>query len=151
MSPFQTSAGRSSTRASDGSEIERLAGFSRAARYGGLIAVSGTTANGPDGLVVHPGDTYAQTRTALTIGLEMIATLGGSRESVIRTRVMLTPDADWERASAAHRDLFGDVLPANSMFRVHSLIGEGYLVEVEIDAMATDPAEGRAAGQEAVG
>jgi enamine deaminase RidA (YjgF/YER057c/UK114 family) len=126
-----------STRHSDGSAWEKLAGYSRAARVGDTIAVSGTTATGSDGAALFPGDTYAQAENAIARGLAAISALGGSDEGVIRTRVMLAPAADWEAASRAHADLLGSIAPANSMYFVHALIGDEFLVEVEIDAIAT--------------
>ncbi len=116
------------TRVKDGSGWEEQAGYSRAARQGDLIAVSGTTADGPDA--------YAQTLDALRRGVAAVEALGGRRETVFRTRLLLTPDADWEQAARAHAEVLGDVAPANSTYVVNALIGEGFLVEVEIDAKA---------------
>ncbi|TKK91751.1 hypothetical protein FDA94_01865 [Herbidospora galbida] len=116
------------TRFKDGSGWEEQAGYSRAAREGDLIAVSGTTADGPDA--------YAQTLEALRRGVAAVEALGGSRDTVFRTRLLLTPDADWEQAARAHAEVLGDVAPANSTYVVNALIGEGFLVEVEIDAKA---------------
>nr|WP_218008120.1 DUF885 family protein [Herbidospora sakaeratensis] len=116
------------TRIKDGSGWEEQAGYSRAAREGDLIAVSGTTADGPDA--------YAQTLDALRRGIAAVEALGGSRETVFRTRLLLTPEADWEQAARAHAEVLGDVAPANSTYVVNALIGAGFLVEVEIDAKA---------------
>lgn len=60
--------------------------------------------------------------------------LGGGPQDVIRSRIYLTPDADWEGAVRAHVELLGTVAPANTTLRVAGLIGDDYLVEVELDA-----------------
>jgi enamine deaminase RidA (YjgF/YER057c/UK114 family) len=109
----------------DGREEEK-AGYSRAVRRFGHIAVSGTTAEG--------AGTYEQTLAALTRALDGVRALGGSAEDVIRTRIYLTPNADWEAASRAHAEVLRGVAPANTMLHVAGLIGDGYLVEVEVDA-----------------
>ena len=118
----------------DGTGWETAAGYSRAARRGSRILVSGTTATGPDGGALHPGDSYGQTIAALGRALQAVEELGGSAEDVVRTRLFLSPDADWAAASRAHAELLGHVAPANTTLYVHRIIGEGFLVEVEVDA-----------------
>ncbi|WP_432839899.1 DUF885 family protein [Dactylosporangium sp. CA-092794] len=128
--------GEPPARFRDGGGWETDAGYSRAAREGDAIAVSGTTAHGPDGAALHPGDTYAQTAECLRRAIAAAERLGGARTSVLRTRLLLAPAADWREAARAHADLLGDVAPANSTYVVGGLIGEGFLVEVELDARA---------------
>jgi enamine deaminase RidA (YjgF/YER057c/UK114 family)/ketosteroid isomerase-like protein len=122
----------------DGAGWEEQAGYSRAARQGSAIAVSGTTAHGPDGSALYPGDTYAQTAECLRRAVAAVEELGGARTSVLRTRLLLAPAADWREASRAHAEALGDVAPANSTYVVGSLIGPDFLVEVEVDAEAVD-------------
>jgi enamine deaminase RidA (YjgF/YER057c/UK114 family) len=122
------------TRYHSGTGWEREAGYARAVRRGRRIAVSGTTSNGPDGAGAFAGDTHAQTLQAFTLALKAVVALGGQAADVIRTRVYLAPGADWQAAARAHRELFGDIPPANTTLYVGSLIGDGYLVEVEVDA-----------------
>ena len=112
----------------DGRGFEKKAGYSRAVRRGSRIHVSGTTAADPT------ADTYGQTLQALDQALAAIVELGGAKGDVVRTRVMLTPEADWSGAARAHVQVLGTVAPANTMVYVSGLIGEGYLVEVELDA-----------------
>ena len=113
---------------------QEIAGYARAARRGSRIAVSGTTSSGPDGGVLHPGDTYRQTAEAIAKGLRAVEALGGTAADVLRTRVYLGPGASWEDAAGAHREAFDAIRPANTMLFVAALIGEGLLVEVELDA-----------------
>lgn len=123
----------------DGTGWEASAGYSRAARSGCCIAVSGTTDHGQDGAVAHPGDTYAQAVAVMNRGVAAAAALGARLEDVTRTRLLLTPDADWEAAARAHAEVFGAVSPANTTVIVAGLIGEGFLIEVEIDACVGMP------------
>ncbi|HEV2216662.1 MAG TPA: Rid family hydrolase [Candidatus Dormibacteraeota bacterium] len=112
----------------DGRGWERKAGYSRAVRRGSRIHVSGTTA------ADSTADTYAQTLQALEQALAAVEELGGTKADVTRTRVMLTPEADWTGAARAHAQVLGEVAPANTMLYVAGLIGDGYLVEVEVEA-----------------
>jgi enamine deaminase RidA (YjgF/YER057c/UK114 family) len=115
----------------DGRGWEEKAGYSRAVRRGSRIHVSGTTAADAS------KDTYGQTRQALDQALAAVEELGGTKADVVRTRLMLAPDADWMAAARAHVQLLGDVAPANTMLYVGGLIGDGYLVEVEVEAELT--------------
>ena len=107
------------------------AGYSRAVRRENVIAVSGTTATGPDGAALHPGDTGAQARVCLRRIEQALTALGGGLDDVVRTVVYLAPGASWEQAARAHRDVLGAVRPANTMLYVAALIGDGFLVEIE--------------------
>ena len=118
----------------DGGGFEVVAGYSRAARHGDRIAVSGTGDVTSDGEVGHPGDTYAQTRRSLERALAAVVELGGRREDVIRTRLYLTREADWREAVRAHRELLGGIDPANTTLFVAGFIAEEMLVEVEVEA-----------------
>jgi enamine deaminase RidA (YjgF/YER057c/UK114 family) len=130
----------SASRFRDGSGFEAEAGYSRAARHGRRIAVSGTTASGPGGQALHPGDSYRQARAALERALAALGALGGSPRDVLRTRLYLAPGADWRGAARAHAELLGEVAPANTTLYVAGMVGDGFLVEVEIDAeLAEEP------------
>lgn len=118
----------------DGGGWEESAGYSRAVRRFGHIAVSGTTATDSDGHAKHVGDTHGQTLVALQRAIAAMQALGGGLEDVVRTRVYLAPGADWEGAALAHAEVMGSVAPANTMIYVAGLVGEGFLVEVELEA-----------------
>ena len=123
----------------DGGGHEQAAGYARAVRRGPSITVSGTTANDGRGGALHPGDTGAQTAAALRQALRAVEGLGGRIDDVVRTRVFLAPGADWRVAADVHAEVFGDVKPANTTLFVHALIGEDFLVEVEVDAIVVEP------------
>ena len=110
-----------------------VAGYSRAIRFGPHIAVSGT-APLADGAVLHPGDSYRQTRAAIERALQAAAELGAERADVVRTRLLLAPECDWKEAARAHAEVFRGVDPANTTYYVGALIPEGALVEIELDA-----------------
>ncbi len=122
----------------EGVGFEDVAGYSRAARHGNRIAVSGTGDVTGDGSVGHPSDTYGQTRASLERALAAVERLGGRREDVIRTRVYLAPQADWREAVRAHKELLGGIDPANTTFFVAGFVAPEMLVEVEVDAVVAD-------------
>jgi enamine deaminase RidA (YjgF/YER057c/UK114 family) len=125
-------------RYTDSSGWQEQAGYSRAVRRGPVITVSGTTATGPDGAALCPGDTLGQARACLERVLAAVAALGGQPADVVRTVVYLTPGANWEEAARAHREALGPVAPASTMLHVAGLIGDGFLVEVEALAVVLE-------------
>ena len=117
--------------------FEDIGGYARAVRIGGTIAISGTAATDAEGKALYPGDAYAQTRDAFERAVAALRDLGGGLNDVIRTRIYLAPGADWRRAIDAHRELFGETLPANTTLFVAGFIPAGVVVEVELDAVTT--------------
>lgn len=117
-----------------GGGFEDVAAYSRAVRVGGRIVTSGTAALSPEGVALHPGDAYAQSRAAIATALAAVAELGGSAQDVTRTRVYLTAGADWRAAIRAHQEAFVGINPANTTVYVHALLPPGALVEVEFEA-----------------
>ncbi len=108
-------------------------GYSRATRVGDRILVSGTTATGPGGPVAI-GDVHEQTRYALGKIRTAIEALGGVLADVVRTRIHVKPGADWKAVAAVHGEFFSAVRPACTLTYA-DLIGEEYLVEIEVEAV----------------
>lgn len=118
-----------------GSVWEPIAGYSRAIRTGDRIVVSGTTATHGSGHLIGKNDAAVQTTYILDKIAASIKALGGGLEDVVRTRIYLTNADDWEVVSKVHGSYFGEVHPANTMLQVAALIGDGYLVEIEAEAV----------------
>jgi aryl-alcohol dehydrogenase-like predicted oxidoreductase/enamine deaminase RidA (YjgF/YER057c/UK114 family) len=112
---------------------ESVAGFARAVRVGDHVHVSGTTATHRDRMV-GGDDVEAQTHAAIDKVEAALVSLGATLEDVVRTRVYVRDLADWEGASRAHGRRFGHIMPANTLVQA-GLIGEGYRVEVEAEAV----------------
>ena len=120
---------------SSGTAYERIAGYSRAVRIGNLVQVSGTTATEGADAIVGIGDSAAQTRFILKKIEGALHEAGARLSDVVRTRVYLAPNADWEAVARVHGEVFGEIRPANTLLYVQALVGPDYLVEIEAEAI----------------
>lgn len=120
---------------SSGSPYEPSIGFSRAVRVGNLISVSGTAPIGPDHETVSPGNPSAQARRCFEIIQTALEDAGSSLSDVVRTRILLTNIADWEKVAEVHGEFFRDVRPASTIVQVSRFIDADWLVEIEADAV----------------
>ena len=117
-----------------GSPYEPIVGFSRAVRVGPHVFVSGTAPIMPEG-VDPPPDTYGQARRVLEIILAALEEAGARPEDVVRTRIYLTPAADFREAARAHGEVFKDIRPANAIIVVSGFVDPRWLVEMEAQAL----------------
>jgi enamine deaminase RidA (YjgF/YER057c/UK114 family) len=112
-----------------------IVGYSRAVRIGELIVVSGTTASGPDGTALHPGEAGPQTRVILERIGAALEKLGASLKDVVETRIYVCDIDQWEAVGREHGAVFGAIRPATTMVEVSRLISPGLVVEISATAV----------------
>jgi len=122
---------------SSGSPYEPVVGYSRAVRVGDRVFVAGCAPIMADGSEPPP-DSYAQAKRCIEIIESALAQAGGSLTDVVRTRVYLTPGADFEEFGRAHGEAFGDIRPANTTVVVAALVNPAWLLEIEAEAVLRD-------------
>ena len=98
--------------------------------------MSGTTAT-HDNRVIGGDDPCAQTHFVIDKIDGALQSLGSRLEDVVRTRVYLADVGDWEAVSRVHGLRFGHVQPANTLVGAQ-IVGEGYRVEIEVEAIVSD-------------
>jgi enamine deaminase RidA (YjgF/YER057c/UK114 family) len=119
---------------SSGVKFESIVGYSRAVKVDSRIYVTGTTATGEEGVIVGEGDAYAQTVQVIRNIDQALRALNAGLENVVRTRMFVTDISRWEEYGRAHREFFGEVMPATTMVEVSKLIDPRMLIEIEADA-----------------
>ncbi|MEP7212028.1 MAG: RidA family protein [Acidobacteriota bacterium] len=119
---------------SSGAKWESFVGYSRAVRVGSRIYVTGTTATGAEGEIVGIDDAYTQTVQAIMNINRALKGLNAGLENVVRTRMFVTDISRWEEYGRAHKEFFGEIMPATTMVEVSKLIDPRMLIEVEADA-----------------
>ncbi|HTU07289.1 MAG TPA: RidA family protein [Trebonia sp.] len=129
-------------RVSSDAPWEQAVGYSRAVAAGDFVFVTGCTSV-EHGEVIHEGNPRAQTAHAIANVESALTRLGADLTDVVRTRMFVTDISRWQEIGDAHREAFGDVMPATSMVQVAALIDPRLLVEVE--AVAYKPGIGGAA------
>jgi len=120
---------------SSGAKWEEIVGYSRLVRVGDMIWVSGTVAADDNGDIVGKDDAYAQTRFIIQKIEKCLVKAGSSLQDVVRTRMFVTDISKWEEIGRAHGEFFKEVKPVTTMVEVKALIGEDYLVEIEVEAV----------------
>lgn len=123
---------------SSGSPYEGRVGYSRAVRVGNLVFVAGTTATGPNGQVLYPGDAYQQTRVVLERIGAALHEVGASFNDVVLTRMYVRDIRRWEEIGRAHGDVFREIRPVATMVEVSRLIDTEMLVEIEVQAVLSE-------------
>ena len=121
------------TKVFSGTPWESLAGYSRAVKKGNQIFVSGTTATHGD-KIIGGNDPAAQTHFIIDKIEGVLQSVGATLDDVVRTRVFVHDISQWEPIARAHGERFAEIQPANTMVEA-KLIGNGYLVEIEADAI----------------
>ena len=120
---------------SSGTKWEDIAGYSRAVRFGDVVHVAGTTATADNGDIVGGDDLYAQTVYCIQKIERALNAAGAALQDVVRTRIYVTDINRWEDAARAHGEYFSSIRPVNTLVEVSALVGSGYLVEVEAEAI----------------
>jgi enamine deaminase RidA (YjgF/YER057c/UK114 family) len=122
---------------STGSPYEVALGYSRAVRVGDRVFVAGCAPVMPDD-TDPPSDSYGQTRRCIERIEQALADAGSSLADVVRTRVYLTPAADFHDFGRAHGEAFGEIRPANTTVIVAALVDPRWLLEIEAEAVVAN-------------
>ena len=128
--------GNSRYSASSGTIWESFAGYSRAVKKGNHIFVSGTTST-QGSLVIGGNSPDSQMHFVLDKIEGALKSMNATMRDVVRTRIFVSDVQHWEAIARVHGKRFEGINPTNTLV-VAKLIGEEYLVEVEVDAITNE-------------
>ena len=126
-------------RSFSGAPWEADIGYCRSLRAGDRVFVTGTAPVAEGGGVHAVGDGYQQALRCFDIIGEALAAHGADLRHVVRTRMFVTDIELWEDYGRAHKEVFGDHPPTTTMVEVSRLIDRDMLIEIEADAVVTEP------------
>lgn len=109
-------------------------GYCRAVRVGHHVYVAGTAPIMPDD-ADPPSDSYGQARRCFEIVGKALEEAGAGFEDVVRTRIFLTPTADFDEVARAHGEIFRDIRPVNTTVGITGLVDPRWHLEIEVDAV----------------
>lgn len=133
---LDTLAEANTTRHRTANPYEQTLGYSRAVRRGSHIFVAGTTALDPVTGVVPPGSSaYEQALLTLQEICKAVETLGGRKEDVMRVRMYITEQEDFDSVAKAYTEVFGEVKPALTGLVGIRFVTSDMKVEMEADAI----------------
>jgi enamine deaminase RidA (YjgF/YER057c/UK114 family) len=127
-------------RMGSGGPWEQTYGYSRVVVAGPWLLTAGCTAT-VDGVVTHVGDAGGQARQAFRLALEALAGAGSGPQDVVRTRMYLVDAADADAVGRVHGEVFATVRPVATLVVVARLLHPDHLVEVELEAYRSQPAD----------
>ncbi len=116
-------------------EWARRYGYSRAVRAGNLAFTTGTVPMNEDGTPFTPDDGFAQALRSYEIIERALEQLGARKTDIVRTRMYVTDIARADEFGQAHKRFFGDHAPCLTMVEVARLVGTGFLIETEAEAV----------------
>jgi enamine deaminase RidA (YjgF/YER057c/UK114 family) len=121
-------------RFTSGGAYEQVFGYCRAVRVGNHVYVAGTAPAMPDG-ADPPRDTYGQAMRCFEIIGAALEEAGSSFEDVVRTRVYMTPAADFDEVGRAHGEIFREIRPVNTTVMIAGLVDPRWRLEIDVDAV----------------
>lgn len=123
---------------STGTKWEGVVGYSRAVRVGNLVFVSGTTATDDNGEIVGT-DVATQSAFIFQKIEKALHQVGATFADVVRTRTFITDISQWEAWGRVHGEIFKDIRPVSTLVEIKALVSPEHLVEIEIDAVISNP------------
>jgi enamine deaminase RidA (YjgF/YER057c/UK114 family) len=121
-------------RIMSGGAYEAVFGYCRAVRVGNDVYVAGTAPAMPDN-ADPPADSYGQAKRCFEIIGAALAEAGSGFEDVVRTRIYVTPAADFDEVGRAHGEVFREIRPVNTTVIIAGLIDPRWHLEIDVDAV----------------
>lgn len=106
---------------------------------GRILHLSGQVAQAADGRAVGIGDIEAQTRQVLDNLAQVLASVGGRLDDIVKVTVFVTDMAHLDQIHRVRAEYFTPPYPASTLVEVSRLVRPEYLIE--IDAVASIPRE----------
>ena len=117
--------------------VEPFGIFSSAAWQpeGRVLHISGHVSQDADGRTVGQGDMEAQTRQVLENIRDVLTSVGGTMDDVVKVTVFVIDVAEIGKIHAVRSEFFNKPYPASTLVQVAQLIDPDWLIEIEAVAV----------------
>jgi 2-iminobutanoate/2-iminopropanoate deaminase len=106
-------------------------GYSHAAKAGRTLYIAGQVARDIRGNLVGKGDFEAQARQAYANMRNILQEAGGDLQNLVKTTTILTHYSYLESYRKVRQEVFGGIMPPNTLMIIESLASPDFLIEVE--------------------
>jgi enamine deaminase RidA (YjgF/YER057c/UK114 family) len=110
-------------------------GYSHVAKVGKTLYVAGQVARDLQGNQVGKGDFEAQARLTYTNLKNILEEAGGGLKNIVKMTTILTHYSNVETYRRIRNEVFGEIMPPNTLLVVESLATPDYMIEVEVIAV----------------
>lgn len=113
----------------------REKGYSHAAKAGKTLYIAGQVALDFDGKLVGKGDFESQARQVYTNLKNILQETGGGLKNIVKMSTLLTHYGNIEPLRKIRKEVFGEIMPPNTLMIIQSLASPDFMIEVEAIAV----------------
>jgi len=110
-------------------------GYAHVAKVGKTLYIAGQVSRDIRGRLVGKGDFDAQARQVYTNLKNILQEAGGGLKNIVKMTTILTHYGNFESYRMIRNEVFGEIMPPNTLLIIESLASPDFMMEVEAIAV----------------